>query len=158
MKNENQNIIDEIQQFLPQMDRESLQFLKDQASVLLYNKEVKERNNRLKEKENHLGNDSSRKKSAPKAASRAVYFEQLENKKFFNLSIGSEKIFMDRQEIKAIFKIAKAAETDLQGASRLYKWFKKERKDVLVDGHISHRDHPLLKMIYKEIMETFSAD
>jgi hypothetical protein len=156
MKDDNQKIINEIEGYLKQLDRENLLFIKEQASVLVYNKEIQERNARLKETQKSDGKKPSEKKKSPSESHAAVYIEQLKNAKFFNLCINDAKLFMDRQEISAVFKIAHHAETPEKGAMRLYNWFKKERKDVLVEGHITHGEHPHLFSIYKELLDTFT--
>ena len=158
MNNENQNLIDKIQDFLLKLDRESLIFLKDQASVLLYNKEIREKNSLLQEQQNSEGKKPIKEFEEQTETAPIVYFEQLKNGKFFNLYIQDAQLFMDKQEIRAILKIAKATESPEAGSIRLFNWFKKERKDVLVDGHISNSGHPALLLIYKELLETFSID
>lgn len=65
---------------------------------------------------------------------------------------------MDYKEIITILKIAKAAESPQLGVKRLYTWFKKERKDVLMDGHIGSSNHPALLMIYEELLDKFDLD
>ncbi|MDA3812398.1 MAG: hypothetical protein PF518_18940 [Spirochaetaceae bacterium] len=144
MADNNQTLINEIQKNLKVLDRESLLFLKEQVSVLIYNKEVREQN------KNKKPGKTKSLKSVP-----SVYFEQIKNGKFFNLCIENEKIFMDFHEIKSMLKIAKAAESPEAGATRLYNWLKKERKDVLVEGHITSSGHPFLLLIYKELLDTF---
>ena len=145
MANDNKSLINEIQEHLHELDRDSLLFLKEQVAVLLYNKEVRERNSESQVK----------KKKKSVKTTPAVYFEQIKNSKFFNLCLQNEKLFMDNHEIKSILNIAKAAESPEAGANRLYNWFKKERKDVLVEGHITSIGHPSLVLIYKELLETF---
>jgi len=148
-----QSLIDEIQGLLPELDRESLVFLKEQVSVLHYNIEVRKKNSQINKKQK--SKNVKKAKAKAKAHQPKVYIEQLRNEKFFNLYINDAQLFMDYHEIKSILKIAKAAETPEKGAVRLYNWFKNERKDVLVDGHIPSNNSSLLKLIYKELLDTF---
>ena len=62
---------------------------------------------------------------------------------------------MDTGEIKTIYEIARSADSPKDGAYRLYRWFKKERSDVLLDGSISDRNSPVLILIYQELLDTF---
>ncbi len=155
MKNKNHKLINEIQESLSKLDKEDLIFLKDQASVLLYNKEVRIKNATAQEQQKSRKKDQTKKPSDKKVTKPNVYFEQLKNGKFFNLNIKNAKLFMDYNEIKAILKIAKGAETPSEGTTRLFNWFKKERNDVLVDGHIANRTNSTLLLIYKELLKTF---
>ncbi|MBN2656106.1 MAG: hypothetical protein JXR86_03540 [Spirochaetales bacterium] len=157
MSDQQKKMISEINAILKKLDGESLSFIREQAGVLLYNKEVRERNARALKEEN--GKPKGKKKDSPiknKAKSGPdVYFEQLKNGKFFNLCISGEKLFMDYKEIKILLNIARAAESPSDGALRLYNWFKRERKDVLVDAHLGRPSHPALLLIYRELLETF---
>ena len=156
-----EKLIDEISNFMCDLDLESLVFLRDQSSVLAYNKKVRERNEEVKEEDKtvHKNTENSKKNSAEKTEKRPlVYIEQIKNKKFFNICIQNEKLFMDYKEIIDILKIANAAGSEQTGSLRLYKWFEKERKDVLVDGHIGSASHPALIMIYNELLDKFTLD
>lgn len=161
MDSKRDKLIQEIGELISDLDMESLNFLRDQSSVLAYNKKVRERNEQTEEEDKILRKKSekSKKSSSKKIETRpGVYIEQLKNKKFFNICIQNEKLFMDYKEIIDILKIATASDSEQTGASRLYQWFKKERKDVLVDGHIGSPSHPALKMIYRELLDKFSLD
>ncbi|MBB6480130.1 hypothetical protein [Spirochaeta isovalerica] len=151
MSDEHKKMISEISSVLKKLDLESLAFIREQAGVLLYNMEVRERNKENRELSQQ--NESLIHNSPEK--DQAIYFEQLKNGKFFNLCIGKEHIFMDYKEIKALLKIASAAENPSQGALRLYNWFKRERKDVLIDAHIGSASHRALLSIYRELLDTF---
>ena len=154
---EKETIIKEIQSIFSELDLKDLLFLKEQASVLSYNKKVREKNSI-----DHNNNEKPGRKQKKTGKSKIdkkpeVRIEPLKNGKYFNLCIGDAKIFMDLKEIKAIYLIAKAAENPSVGAIRLYNWFKKERSDVLVEGFISSKSHPSLLLIYRELLETFSG-
>ncbi len=157
MSNDNQTLIKEIKKSLSKLDKKDLMFLKEQASVLVYNKEIIEKKSQ-NEKKQSSKSKIVKKSSKKSKTSSVVCFEQLKNPKFFNLNIKGEKLFMDYHEIKVILKIARAAETPEKGAIRLFNWFKKERKDVLVDGGIASSSNPVLLQIYKELLKTFTVD
>jgi hypothetical protein len=164
MADEKKKLLKELTALLPDIEAAGLQFLKEQATVLLYNQEVEKKNAAMAEEraavptgaEEETKGKKKKKKSPPPPP--RVYIEQLKNGKFFNIRFGNEKSFMDLQEIKALYKIARAAANSEEGCRRLYSWFKKERSDVLSDGNIANANSPALKIIYRELIETFSAD
>ena len=54
-------------------------------------------------------------------------------------------------------KICHASEDDFDAARRLYGWFSRERKDVLIDGQITANTHPSLKSIYRKLISTYKV-
>ena len=155
MAAEKEQLIKELTNLLQEIEPEGLTFLKEQAAILIYNQDVNRRNQSPAGKREKsimspgINNDA---KPAPPAK---VYIEQLKNGKYFNLCIRNSKLFMDTGEIKALFQIARSAGSPEDGASHLYKWFKKERSDVLLDGSIRDKNSPVLKLIYQELLNSF---
>ncbi len=141
---------------LERISPEGLVFLKEQALVLIYNQEVELHNAAAREQQKRKTLSGERKKS-PESKQRGVSIEQLEKPGYFNIRIDNAKLFMDRHEIKAIYKIASEAESPAQGAARLYRWFQKERSDVLTEGAIESEKSPLLPLIYQELLDTFTS-
>ncbi len=148
-------LIAEISELLEKISPEGLTFLKEQASVLIYNQEVETANEALMKKQKKSGNSPEREKPGPSGPE--VFIEQLEKPGYFNIRIGKAKLFMDRHEIKALYTIASNSGSPSKGAAGLYSWFRKERSDVLSEGGIESRTSPLLERIYTELMETFTA-
>ena len=167
MADEKKKLIKELSALLPDIEAKGLQFLKEQATVLLYNQEVEKKNAAmLKEQaavppvsaeESEEKRGKKKKKESPPPLPE-VYIEQLKNGKFFNIRFRNAKSFMDLQEIRSLYKIARAAANESEGSRRLYSWLKKERSDVLADGNISGGGSVVMKMIYRELLETFSAE
>lgn len=155
-ESERDKLINEIESVLGELDVESLGFLKEQADVLLYNIHVREKNAKMAGMMSRE-TQSSVSKAEEESAESVVRFEQLENEKFFNLCIGDARIFMDHSEVAQILKIAIASESAADGAMRLFRWFQRERKDVLVDGHIGSAGHWALALIYNELLGTFET-
>ena len=149
-------LIAEICELMKKISPEGLSFLKEQASVLIYNQGVEASNETVMKEWN------KKKKKAPERKRKAssspeVYIEQLEKPGYFNIRIGKAKLFMDRHEIRALYKIANSAGSAAGGAAGLYNWFRKERSDVLSEGSIESPTSPVLKIIYRELMETFTT-
>lgn len=146
---------------MEQIDTDGLNFLKEQAAVLIYNQKISQKNRELTrkaEKEEKAVSKKAVDNKKKKEDQPRVYIEQLNNGKFFNIRIKNHKLFMDLQEIKSLYKIARAAESPETAARRLYKWFQKERSDVLSEGGIADPSNLLLLEIYRELLETFSAE
>ncbi len=156
-------ILKDIRGLIKGLETEDLQFLLSQAEVLEYNRKVRlEREEQKKESESSSKNKkkSSAKQGKPKKASPPadeIAIEQTQRSKFFNLRIGTALLFMDYQEIQAIFKIARAAGNQSEGAARLYRWFNKERKDILIEGGIGGPSSPRLKKIYTVLLDSFTS-
>ncbi|MDC7240440.1 MAG: hypothetical protein PQJ50_08790 [Spirochaetales bacterium] len=155
-------VLKDIRALLKGLETGDLQFLLNQAEVLDYNRKVRlEREEQKKETESsseskkNSGKKAKSKKSAPPVDEIAI--EQTERSKFFNLRIGTALLFMDYHEIQAIFKIARAAGNQTEGAARLYRWFDRERRDVLAEGGIGGPASPKLKIIYNVLLDTFTS-
>lgn len=72
MEKERQNLIKEIQKLIQEMDKESLLFIKDQSSVLIYNQKVRERNAST-EKQNGEKKKGSKTKTVKKTEKNLMY-------------------------------------------------------------------------------------
>jgi hypothetical protein len=54
--------------------------------------------------------------------------------------------------MRSLVKICNASEDEFDAARRLYNWFTRERKDLLIDGQISSNTHSSLKSIYRKLV------
>jgi hypothetical protein len=59
--------------------------------------------------------------------------------------------------MRSLVKICHAAEDEIVAARRLYNWFTRERKDLLIDGQIMAGTHPSLKSIYGKLISTYKV-
>ena len=84
MVEKKEQLIDEIMNLLQEIEPDGLTFLKEQAAVLIYNQDVKQRKKEIqKQSKKRLSHPAEKKKEeAPRAK---VYIEQLKNGKYFNL-------------------------------------------------------------------------
>ncbi len=73
---------------------------------------------------------------------------QTGSKKSFNILLGNARLFINLEELKALVKIAAAANDSGDGSGRLYRWFSKERSDILKDGGIGSPADKSLRVIY----------
>ncbi len=152
-------MIKEMTELLKQIDTEGLHFLKKQMAILIYNQEVERKNQKAAEKKKKAprSSETKSKKKQRTPPPLEVFIEQLDDGRSFILQIRKSRLFMDVQEIKALYKIARAAGSAETGSQRLYNWLKKERKDVLIDGGINNSASPVLPLVYQELLDSFSA-
>ena len=156
-------ILQDIQELLKKIDQDGLVFLKDQAAVLVYNQEVRKQNDETIKKQKADIPDQNRVQKVKRSRtdndpylSFNVTIEQVKKGKNFILCIHKARLFMDVDEIKALFHIADKAGNSKTAAPRLYRWLQKERKDVLIDGKISSHMSPVLNTIYQELIDSFT--
>ncbi len=142
---------------LQEIEPDGLTFLKEQAAILIYNQDANRRNQSLAEKRKSDSTSPEAIDDDKPPSPVNVHIAPLKNGKYFNLCIRDSKLFMDTGEIKQLYRIASSSDSPEDGASRLYRWFKKERSDVLLDGAIRDNKSPLLKLIYRELLDMFTA-
>jgi len=165
MGKEKKQIIQEIQNLLERIDLDGLSFLKDQASVLVYNQNVQKRNDEATHKQaseksdqNKVSKEKESKSEMDHGFSPVVTIEQVKKGKNFILCIHHSRLFMDVDEIKALLHIADTADNSKTASSRLYRWFKKERNDIIIDGNIRSSESRVLSLIYQELIDNFSMN
>jgi len=156
---EQKKIIKEITGLLSKLDLNDLSFLKEQASVLEYNRQVRLENEPLKKE---AGKREKKTKTVvtggKKIPDDRVRIEQTERPKFFNICVGNTRLFVDIQEIKALYRIASAAGSPEEAGARLYRWFQKERSDMLSEVYIPNGKSPVLMNLYRALMDTFTSE
>jgi len=155
---EQKKIIKDITALMAGLDLNDLAFLKEQASVLDYNRKVRLENEKLK-KETGSGQKKTKtvKAGEKKTPDDSVRIEQTERPKFFNICVGNSRLFVDIHEIKALYKIASAAGSAQEAGPRLYRWFQKERSDVLSEVYIPNGKSPVLQKLYRALIDTFTS-
>lgn len=128
---------------LDQMDEEDLLFLVRQAHVLVHNKEVDRINAEIDEFE------QSRSGSSGAAGRDAeVEVEEGPDRSRFFVILGGERKLFTRDEMRSIVRLSHAGKRDGDAESRLYRWLKENRSDVLMDGKVrSGRDGRLTDLV-----------
>ncbi|MDC7233884.1 MAG: hypothetical protein PQJ58_11695 [Spirochaetales bacterium] len=170
--NDRETLIRSINELLTRLEEKDLSFILQQAEVLDYNKAVLERRAAVEaraadpeasdpeasDSDMPSADSSAATKTVPRAAEpEPVYIEQTEHSKFFNICIGSARLFVDYQEVQALYKIARAASSAREAAPRLYRWLEKERSDILAEGNIRGLRSPVLSELYEALLDTFTA-
>ena len=135
------------------IDEEGLLFLTKQANVLIYNKRVEEINRQA--------GDIKGKKAPPQKETKRERFtvgvEEKNDGEHFYIILENARIFFNRTEMRSIVKICHAAENETDASQRLYRWFSKNRKDLLIDGGIASSKSPFLANIYKKLISTYKV-
>ena len=143
------------------LDAEGLMFLKRQADVLLHNSRV----------------DKLRQEAQKQAVSAAQTFEgerdltppprkplpppdqtvRLEQTtaSTFNIYVGKKRVFLNKDEMRALTRISHAAANPQEGAGRLFAWFRRERMDFLIDTDIGSSNSPVLAELCDRIVHTY---
>ena len=143
---------------LDQLNRDEINWLITQAKTMVYNQKVDEVNiaaQVLLESKKRSGSKKSKPKSAP--APDTVDIVQAGGPKNFNILLGNARLFLNLNEIKSLVKIAEAADNPGDGAGRLFRWCRRERNDILIDGGIAGPSDPRLRMIFKILKDRYTV-
>jgi len=143
----------ELRDLIKQINEDGLLFLIKQANVLIYNQSVEALNRKMRS----LEAQKPKKLLKEEKPSYEVEIEEKNNGEHFYIVIQRARIFFTRDEMRRIVKICHASEDEFDAARRLYNWFTRERKDVLIDGRISTNTHPSLKSVYRKLVSTYKV-
>lgn len=154
-----EKLLKELGGLIKQIDMEGLLFLIKQANILIYNKSVEELNKKMDDLEAQKTKDTREKKKPGNEVEEAgeVEIEEKPEGENFTVAVQGARLFFTREEMRSMVKICHASEDDFDAALRLYNWFSRERKDVLIDGRITANTHPALKSIYRKLISTYKV-
>jgi hypothetical protein len=142
------------------LGEEDLEFLLNQAHVLSYNEQVDKLSERLRRAKSTV-REAKKKGASGKAApssrgtasagtaglGQVEIVEKKESGNFF-IVVNNFRILFTRDEMRSLVKICQASADGRDASSRLFNWFERNRKDLLIDGGIVSRTHPALEDIY----------
>jgi hypothetical protein len=146
-------LIKELGRLAKEIDEEGLLFLIKQANVLIYNQNVKALNKKMSVQEDR----KAKKPPKEEKPSYEVEIVEKSNGEHFYIVVSGSRVFFTRNEMRSLVKICHASEDEFDAARRLYSWFSRERKDLLIDGQISVNTHPSLKSIYRNLVSTYKV-
>ncbi|MEW6526942.1 MAG: hypothetical protein AB1444_09770 [Spirochaetota bacterium] len=137
---------------LKKLDEESLDFLYEQAKVLLHNLEVK----KLQQEFNELDVKTiiSKRQDYSKDKLEVVEADDLRH---FIFVINGARNFFSRDEMRKIVKLCHSAPTVKDGMRMLYHWFEKNRKDVIIDTVIDGPHDKALETMYNHIVNNYTV-
>ena len=142
----------ELHELLDQLDDKEVAWLVTQAQTMLYNRKVDEVNKAAK----NLA--ESKKHITPSAAPDNVDIVQAGSGKSFNIVMGNARLFLNLEELKALVRIAQATDDAGNASGRMYRWFDRERRDIIIDASLSGPGDARLARVYYLLREKFVVD
>jgi hypothetical protein len=150
------------------LDEEGLEFILNQANVLIYNAQVEKLNERLRNarsaglgagKKGKPGSPGSgtRLQGSPGAGPGEVEIVEKEESGNFFIVVNNYRILFTREEMRSLVKICHASADGGDASSRLFNWFERNRKDLLIDGGIVSRTHPALESIFQILKSRYKV-
>jgi hypothetical protein len=136
----------ELRALIPKLDSEGLSFLIEQAQVHLYNMQVEELNKSLVR---------TKSGAAAKPAKSGDSLRLEGSGSSYYIVYNNDWIMFSRDEMTHIVRIISAPGTDLEIRERLYGWFERERRDVLVSSPMADKFDEKLKALVALIKKTF---
>ncbi len=143
---------------LDQLNGEEINWLITQAKTMVYNQKVDEVNKaaqNLVDSKKRSGPIKSKPKPSP--APEKVDIVQAGGPKNFNILLGNARLFLNLNELKSMVKIAEAADNPGDAAGRLFRWCRKERNDILIDGGIAGPSDSRLRLIFKILKDRYTV-
>lgn len=156
-------LLKELNKLSKEINEEGLEFLVNQAKIILHNMQINKVNEELRKLEKideEIKNAKTDRDSAAgvevETDKRAVAVEEAGNN--FILVLGSSRKFLNLKEMRKVVHICQSAangsssgNAETEAALRLYRWFKANRTDVLADGRIGNAHNPKIKELFRII-------
>jgi hypothetical protein len=136
---------------LKKLDEESLNFLFEQAKVLLHNLEVKKLQQEFEELD--VKTITAKRQDYSKDKLEVVEADDLRH---FIFVINGARNFFSRDEMRKLVKLCHSAPTLKDGMRMLYNWFEKNRKDVIIDTAIDGPNDKALETMYNYIVSNYT--
>ena len=157
-------MIEELGTIAAVLGEEDIDFLLNQARVLVYNRRVEQLNEELK------GTGAARKAhTAAKgtgASARSTedqkepgrkeveIVEKPDSGNFF-IVVNNYRILFTRDEMKSLVRICHTAADESDASARLFTWLTRNRKDFLIDGGIASAKNPYLQSLFRELVSRY---
>jgi len=143
-KGTREQLAHELMKMIQDIDVDGLIYLVEQANVLLYNQRVEQINKKI----------AGLKKKGREEIDGVGIEETKDGKNFFIL-IRNERVFFTLEEMRQIVRMCHAADDEEDASKRLYNWFYKNRKDLLVDCAVETSRDPHLANLYHKVITTY---
>ena len=157
-------MIEELGTIAAVLGEEDIDFLLNQARVLVYNRRVTQLNEELKgtgaARKVHTtakGTGASARSSTDgkeAAQSGIEIVEKPESGNFF-IVVNNYRILFTRDEMKSLVRICHAAADESDASIRLFTWLTRNRKDFLIDGGIGSAKNPYLQSLFRELVSRY---
>ena len=139
-----------------EIDEQGLLFLIKQANTLIYNRKVDELNQQAEALEQSKANQSALRQDS--ASGEEAYPVTVERGAFgasYILCVGRVRKTLSEEEMFPLVKVCHAARDRQDGMARTYRWFKRNRDDILLDLGITSPKHIALSSIHEALTAIF---
>jgi hypothetical protein len=147
-----EELVSQIVEIAEGLDDDGLELLLEQAKTVEYKGKIEQFNRRL--------NVAAREAvEARHAASRPDYYVAIERtpEDFFIIQLDDQRIFFNLQELRELTRICHKAKDEKAGARNLFRWFERERSDLLADANVNSARSPYLVNLYDTIVSTYKV-
>jgi hypothetical protein len=147
-----EDFLEELMEIARDLDEVSLGVLKHQAAMLRARGKIKDFSQNM----NVAVEEATRRR---RQAARPAFDVRIEHNEddFFIIQLDDVRVFFNRSEMRELTRIAHAAADRAGGAKRLFRWFEKERQDLLNDAGIAQAGNPYLLNLYDLIITTYKV-
>jgi hypothetical protein len=152
----------ELVSLLEQVDDEGLVFLIRQAQMIIRNLQVDRLNKEIGELNQQRARALAGRQKKPGSRSRQtvdavdpVTIDEGTGRTTFIVAIGSTRKVFSLDEMRALARVAQAADDDADGARRLYSWLSRNRRDVLIDMSAGSAKAPGLVLMHRAIRKRY---
>lgn len=76
---------------------------------------------------------------------------------FFVIQFDAARVFFNRREMREITGLCQASRNSADAARRMFRWFEKERSDLLADAGINSAKNPYLIDLYEQVISTYKV-
>mgnify|MGYP006283487545 FL=1 len=145
-------LLDQIVSIAKGLEDDGLELLLEQAKVVEYKGKIEKFNRRL--------NVAAREAiAARQEAGRPDYHVTIERTEddFFIIQLDDQRVFFNRNELRELTRICHKAKDRNAAARNLFKWFERERSDLLADTGINSNRSPYLHNLYEVIVSTYKV-
>jgi hypothetical protein len=146
------DIVKEIVGIAERIDDGGLQLLLNAARAVETKGKIETFNREL----NVVADRAARKRREHAAPEYRVLIERTKDD-FFIIQLDDARVFFNRQEMREITRLCHAAKAPADGARRMFRWFEKERGDLLVDAGINSERNPYLVDLYEQVIATYKV-
>ncbi len=146
-------LIAELYELIDNLDENMLAILKQQAEIITYSQRRTDAIRKVSEYQTAVAQGQLPEEGYdPDAA----WVEQTEAG-FFMICVGRDRIFFNRDELRELARICWKSEDAPKGASRMFRWLERERRDFLNDTGIARPNSAALRNLYKFIISHYKV-
>ena len=142
--------IKEIVEIAETLDQTNFQKLVDAAHALQTKGKIEKFNREL----NVAAEKAARRRREISAPEYRVSIERTKDD-FFIIQLDAVRVFFNKQEMREITRHCHAAGNAQDAGRRLFKWFERERSDLLTDAGINSDKNPYLIDLYENVISTY---